>query len=119
MTSEDYKMWEENVFYAINAASDIEMQRIVWLGKDPNRVSSFSEVYCVLYDDFDFEDYIRYYESKHSDDEFLKQMKCLDRMMSCYTPPSSDSDAPILIDPKWRDITEQAKRTYDCKRSCI
>jgi hypothetical protein len=115
MTSEDYKIWEQNVVNAIKDVSDIEMQRTAWLGEDPNLVSSFWEVIMVLYDDFGFEDYIKYYESSYRYDEFLRQMKRLDGMISTYTPSGVSSDAPILIDPRWRDITEQAKRTYDSR----
>ena len=115
MTPEDYKVWEDNIFNAIKDLSDIEMQRTAWLGKDPQVVSSYLEVTSMLYDSFGFGDYIGYYESHHPGDEFFKQMKRLDEMMSGYAPPTADSDAPILIDPKWRDITEQAKRTYDSR----
>ncbi|MBS1690053.1 MAG: hypothetical protein JSS96_15090 [Bacteroidetes bacterium] len=115
MTPDDYKLWEKNIFYAIKNVSNIEMQKLAWLGKSPKIVSSFSEVYNVLYDDFDFEDYIKYYESKHSSDNLLMQMKRLDIMMSNYNPPDSASwvDDLILLDPKWIEITKQAKIVYD------
>lgn len=111
MKTEDIILWESNIFWAINNASDLELQKNAWLGKSPGIVSSFWEVISILYDDFGFEDYIVYYENTYGADEFLLEMRELDKLISDYKP--LDSHEMILSDPFWIEITKKAKITYD------
>ena len=48
MKAEDIILWESNIFWAINNASDLELQKNAWLGKSPGIVSSFWEVISIL-----------------------------------------------------------------------
>ncbi|MBK8389570.1 MAG: hypothetical protein IPL23_09970 [Saprospiraceae bacterium] len=111
MKAEDIILWESNILWAINNAADLELQKNAWLGKSPGIVSSFWEVISILYDDFGFEDYIVYYENTCGVDEFLLEMRELDKWISDYNP--FDSQEQILSDPFWIEITKKAKITYD------
>ncbi len=111
--NENIISWETNLFNAIKDVSDIEMQKNAWNGKSPNIVSSFSEIISILYDDFDFERYIEYYEKTDGESELLAQMKNLDKMIAEYNPLNSDE--LILSDPQWVEITKKAKSVYELK----
>ena len=111
--NENIISWETNLFNAIKDVSDIKMQINAWNGKSPNIVSSFSEIISILYDDFDFERYIEYYEKENGENKLLALMKDLDKMISEYNPPNSDE--LILSDPQWIEITKKATSIYELK----
>lgn len=108
--NENIKVWEKNLFNAIKDISDIDFQKKTWLGKDPRYISSFSEVISVLYDDFDFERYIKYYESIRGNDDLTNLLSELNQMINEYE--AAETDEHILIDPKWVGITNKAKEVY-------
>lgn len=108
--NEDIQVWEKNLFNAIKDVSDIDFQRKAWIGKDPQYISSFSEVISILYDDFDFERYIQYYKSIKGEDTLHKLLSELDQMINEYEAP--ETDELILADPRWIEITNKAKETW-------
>lgn len=110
---EDIPLWEKNLFSRISDLSDLDFQKITWTGNNPGFASSFDETIAQVYDDFDFPRYIQYYESVYGNNEFLKQMELLDKMISEYEPIGNDE--LILNDPKWLEITQKAKFVYQLK----
>lgn len=108
--NEDIQIWEKNLLNAIKDFSDIDFQRRAWLGKDPQYISSFSEVICVLYDDNNFDRYIKYLESIRRDDDLKNLMSELDQIINEYE--EAETDEFILTDPKWIEITNKAKEIY-------
>ena len=115
--NENIISWEYNLFNAIKDVSDLNMQKLAWLGKSSNFVSSFSEVISILYDDFDFERYIEWYENSYGKNDFLHQMKILDKMISRYNPPYSTE--LILSDPNWIEITKQAENVFELRNKYL
>ena len=83
--NENITDWEVNLFRSIRDIADIKMQNKAWLGLNPKVVSSYSEIISVLYDDFDFERYIMYYNSLKEKDDCLYQLFLdLDQMINNY-----------------------------------
>jgi hypothetical protein len=109
--------WERNLLSALENLADIEMQKKAWLGLDPNNVSSFDEIIMILYDDFNFEGYIDYYNSLTGTSKTLaKQFADLNSLINNYHSEGTDID--VLSDTKWIEITNRAKEIVELfKRS--
>ncbi|MFD2162264.1 hypothetical protein ACFSJU_07655 [Paradesertivirga mongoliensis] len=106
--NENLKNWEGSIFNAIKDVADIDSQKKTWLGKDPHYISSFSEVINILYDDFDFEQYVKYYEQVKGKDALYILFSELDEKINEYDA-SGKTDEQILEDPPWIEITQKAK----------
>jgi hypothetical protein len=83
--SENIEQWESNIFKSIKDVSDIKMQKQAWTGKDPNVVSSFTEVIGMLYDTFAFEEYIDFYMKTYGEDELYIMLNKLNELLSSYS----------------------------------
>jgi len=107
----DLSFWSSQILIFVNEISDAEFQDSVWLRHNLSVQSSFTEVVCGLYDDFNFEQYIE--ELKYSGvnqslltpiEEFKTSM---DRFLE--TKDSTDiCDKAILSDPQWHKVRESA-----------
>jgi hypothetical protein len=115
--------WELNVVKSISDFSDIESQQITWSGKDPNRISSFTETLATLYDDFDFDDYILFYSNKYGDTELLKLYLAFNLQVNNFKDDgykleqSVNGHMKILNDPRWIEITKIASLISSFKRN--
>jgi hypothetical protein len=113
--NENVEIWGNNVFNAIKDISDLDLQKLAWLGKHPVYISSFTEVIATLYDDFDFERYIKYYESVKGKDKLYKLLIELNEMINKYKANGYEIELEykgterILGDPQWIEITNKAK----------
>ncbi len=104
---ERVKLWEKNIYNAVLDISDNSFQSEVWLGKNPNLVSSYEEVISVLFDDNDFVNYTEYYKNIHGEDRLYKLFFELIQMINNYQNPGNDK--LVLKDPNWIFITNKAK----------
>jgi hypothetical protein len=113
MKNENLESWKKNIFDAIKDVSDIEFQKHAWLGKTPEIISSYIEVIAVLYDNSDFDGYIRNYESINGEDKLYNLFIELDTLMTNYNSAMTIElkldDQTVLQDPKWVQITLKAK----------
>ncbi len=103
--------WKRNIFNAIKDISDLEWQKKAWMGKHLTDVSSFDEIYMVLFDDFGFEDYFikdETIERLGISKELGNEMKLLCTMMLDYK--EKDTEEEILEDTEWHKITKQAEK---------
>lgn len=108
MEKEDIDLWSENIYDALKDMSDLEFQKLSWMGKLPDIISSFTEVVCILIDDFAFADYIAYLSIKpNADKNIILKMNELKEMISEYAKINMD-EAKILRDPNWKIITYKA-----------
>lgn len=110
----DYKLWQENIYNSIKNISDIERQKILWMGKDPDFAASFIEDINMLYDSFCFAD--DFWEEKHLlkfnfSKELLKQLRVLKNMIDVYKEKPIDEE--ILQDTEWHKIVNQAKKVVE------
>ncbi len=101
-------IYVENIYNDIEELADLEMQRVIWLGKDPTRCSSYIEIMCRLYDDDKFTDFLAAPEPylKSNDPAVIELLK-LDQMLHQYK--EKDTDEEIINDPEWVLISKQAK----------
>lgn len=108
-------LWKKNLYNALKDLSDIEVQKLTWLGKHPEYISSFTETLAALYDSFDFDRYIRYYESINGRNKIHQYFSELNEMITNYkdfgyeTEMKVDGSQIILKDSKWIEITKKAK----------
>jgi hypothetical protein len=115
MTEKD-KTWEKNIYNSLKELADIDRQRIVWLGKDKENISSFTEVLGMLYDTFDFEDYINTYKIRFGENNFYQLLKELDDMINIYQKIGYDLEMEIggaekiLEDSRWHKITKKGQQ---------
>jgi len=99
--------WKVNIFNSIRDISDIEIQKLTWLGKHPTYVSSFSETINTLYDDYDFEEYLVYYGENENNEDLYSKMVVFEEKLSKYIP-TEKTDLEILNDFEWENITQLA-----------
>lgn len=104
----DYNLWKENIQNNLLEVSDTDFQYDVWVkGSRPNYISSFAEVYCQLYDNNMFEEFIK--ESKDILDAILlRKLSNLNEQLQKYDE-GKKTDAQIINDPKWQEIVRIAK----------
>ena len=100
-------IWKINILKSLIDLSDIDFQKETWLGNNPNFISSYIETVNTLFDDFDFERYVKYYASINGKNDLYFRFNDLINMINQYEEP--DNDELILKDPKWISITNKAK----------
>ena len=110
----NYQLWKENIYNSIKNISDIERQKVLWLGKDPNSAASFNEDINTLYDTFCFADDL--WKDEHISKFYFKnvllnQLRVLKNMVDNYNEKSTDEE--ILNDPDWLKIVNQAKKIIE------
>lgn len=104
-----YKRWDNNVFNCIYNISNNSWQTEAWTAANPNRVSSYVEDIGMLYDSFEFEEYIVHCEQSNVSYRLCQLFKELDKMLSDYEPSDAYNFEKILVDPEWLLITDKAK----------
>ena len=83
ITKEEINNWKVNIFNSIRDISDLEQQKLSWTGKHPLLASSFYEIINILYDDFDFEEYLNYLKGKGNNILYSK-MLLLNKSLNDY-----------------------------------
>lgn len=113
-SNENPIIWENNIFDAIKNISDIDLQKQTWSGSNPRYISSFTESLARLYDDLDFERFLKYYKSKNKGNELYKLLIELNKLISEYkdygyeTEMEANGYNKILNDQNWIKITKKA-----------
>lgn len=113
---EDYFIWKKNLYGAINDISSLQTQKELWLGGNPNYISSYVEVINTLYDDFDFERFIGVkWNNFGLSTELHDLLNELDNMLNLYVNKVDVglSDSEILHDSKWISITKKAQEVIN------
>lgn len=101
-----------NIYKDIQEISSRGLQEELWLGKNPDKCSSFTEVMCRLFDDNNFEDFLNssVYEIGFSP-EIIDEIKVLSVKLENYSELSTDAE--IINDPKWEEVRKKAQEvTY-------
>jgi len=101
--------WMKNVIDDVRRVFDRGFQEAAWFGNLPGVASSPHEVYCMLLEDSDFEDFIESEEIRLSETQrnlgyqlVHKMNKFQEKMSSNFTPTA------ILGSPDWDDIRSAA-----------
>lgn len=107
MTSQDFKIWKQNIYNSVKDISDYELQKLSWTGNLPNVVSSFVEVVNTLHD-FEFESFIDYLHFNNYDKEMIYKMQEFSVLLNKYDSQKK-SHLEILADDNWIVIVNKAK----------
>lgn len=116
------QFWLDNIHFMIEGLSDIEQQKRVWLGFAENIVSTYSEDLCMLFDDYDFNEFIENWEKENLDKNILKELILFRDKLDLYNHKVLNNNwhnEEILKDPKWLDVVSQAKKVieiWECKK---
>lgn len=101
----------KNIYDDIIELSDLSLQKKLWLNEsnDTGLISSYVEVMCRLFDDNDFDDFVGRTAVKIGlSVELISELNILSTLLKNYN--EKESDAKIIMDPKWNQIVEQAKK---------
>ena len=100
-----------NILKDLEELSDIEYQRHVWLGRSTMAVSSFTELYCRLFDDDNFDAFVdRSRKELNMPDKIHKEVSALRTLLNKYDDSGKEDDFAILEDPVWHVIVLQSKK---------
>lgn len=101
----------ENIHNKIVELSDLILQRKLWLNEnnDTGLISSYDELMCSLFDDFNFGEFVNETTSKIGlSDKSILQLDKLKDLLNNYD--KKKSDAEIISDPEWKKVVDQAKK---------
>ena len=90
--------------------SDLQLQRKIWLNEnnDTGLESSYDELICTLFDDFNFEKFVKYYAKEYGlKNSVISELRILKDMLNNYK--AKDSYEGIIEDKEWKKISLQAK----------
>ena len=103
-------LWFANVLSAARVISDAEYQERVWVRGEGPEVDSITEIYCRLFDDFQFDEFLALCKLEALITE--KQLAVLRNLRKKLSRFEYDEDLPdedIIKDPRWQEIREIAK----------
>ena len=111
------KSWLENIHYQISGFSDLEQQKKAWLEFDDTIVSSYSEDLCMLFDSFDFDNFIKEWEREEYNVEILREIIIFRNMLNIYDKKMPNDgkwhDDDVIKDSEWLKVVNQAKNVID------
>ena len=105
------KRWIENIYNSIKDFSDLERQKILWLGLDARYASSFNEDINLLFDSFCFEEFIISWNKENLNKDIANEFNSFKSMLKSYEKKKSDKE--ILEDPVWKNIVGKAKHIIE------
>ncbi len=109
----DKILWRNNIKEAAQDIGSKEFQELAWFGKS-DQISSPVEVYCMLFDDFLFDDFLESSDIGLSDEQKYLGNKLRDSL-NTYSPPGSTLPPPeqMLDDPEWQKVRNIAREFVD------
>ncbi len=104
----------KEIRFRIIEISDPELQRKLWLNEnnDTGLESSYDELICTLFDDFDFKKFVKYYAKEYGlDDSVISELKLLMEMLNGYSEKRTYLE--IIEDQEWKKISQQAVKILE------
>lgn len=103
------KKWKKGVLEIVSQVADKAYQEKVWLGKT-ELVSSPTELFCELFDDFMFEDFLASAEMGLTERQRSLGQQLL-ALMNEYAKESAEELDPVqvLADEKWSKVRQAAR----------
>lgn len=101
----------KEIRFRIIEISDPELQKKLWLNEnnDTGLESSYDELICTLFDDFNFKKFVKYYAKEYGlKDDVISELKILMGMLNNYKEKNSHID--IIEDEEWRKVSLQAQK---------
>ena len=107
-----FEDWEKNILDEIKEISDRDLQLRLWFDPNSKLISSFDEVVCRLYDDFDFIGFLDEIAKRPAWTERYKHLTAFEKKLSEFvdaTDVNADS-RDVFENPIWIDICCEAKK---------
>ncbi len=104
----------KHIYDKIIELSDLGLQRKLWLNEnnDTGLISSYSELMCSLFDDFNLDAFIDGNASKIGlSDSTILELNKLRNLLDRYK--GAGSDEHIINDPEWSAISRQAQKVIE------
>lgn len=109
----EFKFWKSRVQESVEKVADEDYQRSTWLGKS-DKVSSPEEVYCTLFEDFLFEDFLDSEENDLTGEGILKGRELSHKMSAFFNGSSGFRDPrKVLESEEWEGVRQIAKCFLD------
>jgi len=104
------KTIEKNVFLDILEISDVEFQKKAWFGYYVNYCSSYTEIMCGLFDDNQFDLFIKEDVLKlNYSVSFCDKLRVLQTKLKLFNGDDNKKDIEIIYDVDWIEISQLAK----------
>ena len=107
------EVWLSRIKEAVSAIADRDYQQRAWFESGPE-VSSPVEMYCNLFDDFDYGNFLCSPQVGLTDEQ--KDLgTTLKEKMDAYSALIGDQPDPsdVIDDPRWDEIRQAAQRLLD------
>ena len=115
----NFDNWKKGIISTIFIFADLDGQRKLWVEGSSEGFSSWEEAYCQLFDDYDFDGFIKMYcceESTKLSANICKLLKQFRDEVTKYGNKFSNIAVDpefILSDPDWQRICNMAKALLD------
>lgn len=106
----DYGTWLERILSVAKDLSDERYQERAWIRGSGAEVDSLSEAINRLFDDYDFDGFVR--ECSHTGVvpvDKLRALEALRQSLDQYLSNASDDDQIAVRDPRWQEIRRRAR----------
>ncbi|MGB8195205.1 MAG: hypothetical protein WCF67_24930 [Chitinophagaceae bacterium] len=101
-----------NIYECILELSDSALQRKLWLNEDNDTglMSSYVELYCTLFNDNNFDDFIDHGAPEtRMPPELIHELNVLRELLNNYKGEERKNQQEIIEDPEWKKIGVQAR----------
>ena len=102
----------KGIYDNIEEASSIKQQRMYWLNENnvEGYISSYIELMCTLFDDFDFDDFVKNTACHLGfPPKLIELLQEFRDAIKNYQAKDETDDRAIIEDPNWHIVVEKAR----------
>ena len=102
----------KSIYDNIEEASSIKQQKMYWLNENnvEGYVSSYIELMCTLFDDFDFDDFVKNTAYRLGfPPKLIELLQEFRDAIKNYQAKDETDDRAIIEDPNWHIVVEKAR----------
>ena len=102
----------EGIYDNIEEASSIKQQKMYWLNENnvDGYISSYIELICTLFDDFDFDDFVKNTAYRLGfPPKLIELLQEFRDAIKNYQAKDETDDRAIIEDPNWHIVVEKAR----------
>lgn len=104
---------KEQIYECIVELSDLKLQRKLWLNEDNDTglISSYIELICTLFDDYNFDGFIDNYDTRNGlSQTTILQLRKLRELLNHYIQKEVEDNNAIINDLEWQKIVYFAQQ---------
>ena len=102
----------KSIYDNIEEASSIKQQKMYWLNENnvDGYISSYIELMCTLFDDFDFDDFVKNTACRFGfPPKLIELLQEFRDTIKNYQAKDETDDRAIIEDPNWHIVVEKAR----------